>query len=376
MKLITSLGKAKKNGLRHVYVTCYINRERVMISTGIYVESDGIDDNGNLLGKKKQTQEQQILINNVKKRITQIEVKYKLQHKQLTAEILKSEYETPQVTESFIAFFSHELRKRKNHIEPATYKQNLSVLRKIQQFKEEIKMYELDEQLILDFKDYMKSIGNMPSTVEKNIKTIKTYVSKAIKKDLIHKNPFEEIKIRQIESNPIYLTPEELYKISSLYQEHFFEPKQMEILRPFLFACFTGLRVSDIKRLKHSDIIGNTIVIIPQKTKKTQKLIKVPLCNNAKKYIEKNNSNYIFDGICEQVTNRHLKYVADLLALKKAITFHSSRHTFATLYYRQTKDLFGLQKLLGHSTIKQTQIYAHIIDADTANNIMQLDHIY
>ena len=70
MKLITSLGKAKKNGLRHVYVTCYINRERVMISTGIYVESDGIDDNGNLLGKKKHIQEQQILINNVKKRIS------------------------------------------------------------------------------------------------------------------------------------------------------------------------------------------------------------------------------------------------------------------------------------------------------------------
>lgn len=229
--------------------------------------------------------------------------------------------------------------------------------------------------MIYEFKQQLQKLGNKPSTIEKNLKTVKLFILKAIKKKLLEENPFDYIKITHFESNPIFLTPEELKLIMKHYEAGDFSEKITKSLTPFIFSCYTGLRISDVKRLKKSDIIGNTIVIMPQKTKRLQKIVKIPLCKTAFSLIKPTNNEHLFPIKCEQIVNRHLKVVANILDINKNISYHSSRHTFATNYYRTTKDIFGLQKMLGHFSVKQTQIYAHIIDQDTEINIKKLDHI-
>jgi integrase/recombinase XerD len=378
MKLLTKLGSQKKSGLCPVYVICYLKNERIRFLTGVEVYANEFNENtGLMIGKAVTNKDKQLLIDNSKKRITQIQVNYKLQTKELTPYDLRREYETPAVYIDFIKYFENELEHRKKIVELATYKQNMAVLTKLKTFKPAILFHEVDEDFINSFRAYCRKLGNCPSTVEKNITTLKIIVLKAYRKKLIEVNPFEDSKIKTFESDRIFLEPNEFSILLDFYRRGLFEPKIRKTLKPFLFCCFTGLRVSDVKRIKKSDIVGNTIVIMPQKTKRFMKIIKVPLCNSALEFIDLPiKQTYLFSMNCEQNMNKHLKEVADLCGIEKQITFHSSRHTFATNYLRTTNDLSGLQKLLGHSSIKQTQVYAHILDTDTQANILKLDIDY
>ena len=205
------------------------------------------------------------------------------------------------------------------------------------------------------------------------LENLKTILNKALRQEIIAVNPFIRYKIPvKQDIDRVYL---ELHEVRALNNTTCnCEP---QIIQAFLFSCFTGLRLSDIITLKkeHIQIEKDkdskpyyTLLIRPIKTTRTSgQLLRAPLSEQAVKILSevKNEpgSELVFDTLPEKnVINNWLKKWAKKADINKSLHFHSARHTFATLCLTSSIDIYTVSKLLGHTRIDATQIYARIID--------------
>jgi integrase len=190
-------------------------------------------------------------------------------------------------------------------------------------------------------------------------------LNKAVKTKLISVNPAiyldseDKKPIKAEKSKRSYLTIDELRQLIAT------DCKRKQVKRAFLFACFTGLRISDVKSLRWEDIKeenGNKYIeIIMQKTRDN---LKLKLNNDALRWMpEGHGKGHIFMLPDNRATiNYNIKTWAKAAGIDKDICFHMSRHTFATMALTLGADLYTVSKLLGHKDISVTQVYADIID--------------
>ncbi|OJV39638.1 MAG: hypothetical protein BGO29_04630 [Bacteroidales bacterium 36-12] len=378
MRLHAQIINTRKNGMCPVYIICYINRERVRLKTNVEVKYNEFDrSQGVVYGYVKNAKDKNLLINNIKKQITEIEIRYRLRNLDFTAKDLKNEFEKPHYNTSFLSFYSQELEKRKTAISISMYQKYSITLKKLQKFRNEITFNDLNIDLLNDYSAFCKKTGNCQNTINANLKNIKYFVRLAYKKKMILEDIFTDYKISNIQPHRNFLSEKELYKLVDYYKRKIFTEKQLKILRPFLFSCFTGLRFSDIENLRFDNIVEDTIIIKPIKTSYLDKVVRIPLCQQAIDLIDFSiKRRRVFTLFSSQYINRELKNILDMVDIKKYITFHCARHTFATFYLRKTKDLTGLQRLLGHANLADTMIYLHVIDDDLRVNIKELDKVF
>jgi integrase len=183
-------------------------------------------------------------------------------------------------------------------------------------------------------------------------------MNNAVKKGIINSNIASYVQNPIPDTKREFLTVEELEKLS----KNGYHIK--EIQNAFLFSCFTGFRISDIKNLTWRNIKKDYIEI---KQKKTEDNIRVKLSDSAKKILKyqlpvNHKSDKIFTLPKENAINKHINLWMQQNNIDKHITFHCARHTFATLCLTYDIDIYTLSKLLGHKDIKNTQIYAKLID--------------
>lgn len=238
---------------------------------------------------------------------------------------------------------------------------------------------------------------NAPTTGEKSNKPLakstaklyyNTFVSAlwfAENKDLIV-NPAKKIKkddkkpLKGEDSQREFLTIEELERMKETFV------RNPETKRAFLFACYTGLRISDIKSITYGDIReeqttqGERVYVIRKMMIKTRKNVSVPLCKKALSYLPEDLTQHpkderVFDLPGESSMNGMLKTWARDAGVNKVVTFHTSRHTFATLALTLGADIYTTSKLLGHQNVRTTQIYAEVIDAKKEEAISLFDKI-
>lgn len=196
-----------------------------------------------------------------------------------------------------------------------------------------------------------------------------TILKRAVLDGVIAKNPIELIdshdRIGLVESDRVYLTVEELKAMADA--ECWSEVSK----RAFMFACFCGLRISDIMKLTWDDIIetrgddGEPRYHLSTLMQKTQRKVNFVLSKEAVKWLpkKKDADGLVFPDLPQPANiNRHIKNLAKNAGITKDITFHTSRHTFATMMLTFGADLYTTSKLLGHTNIATTQIYAKIID--------------
>ncbi|MBR5404285.1 MAG: site-specific integrase [Bacteroidales bacterium] len=194
-------------------------------------------------------------------------------------------------------------------------------------------------------------------------------LNKAEREGIILKNPGKSIdaslKPRAEEKSRAYLTLEEVKKIS----ETEYRPKN-DVKPAFMFACFTGLRYSDIYKLTWGEMsIGpDGKLRLDTKMKKTGKDLYLPLSDNAIAWLpDRENAPdnaRVFYRLPDQVGNAdaRLHTLIRNAGIKKPVSFHVARHTFATLTLTYGADLYTVSKLLGHANMRTTQIYAKIVD--------------
>lgn len=177
-----------------------------------------------------------------------------------------------------------------------------------------------------------------------------------------------------------FLTAEELGRMETTLM------RNEETKRAFLFACYTGLRISDICSLTYGDIkqeqaaTGQRIYIVRKMMVKTRRVVSVPLSKKALSYLpadfgQKSKETKVFNLPTVGAVNDSLKTWAKDAKVDKVVTFHTSRHTFATLALTLGVDVFTTSKLLGHQNVRTTQIYAEVIDAKKEQAISLFDQI-
>ena len=205
-------------------------------------------------------------------------------------------------------------------------------------------------------------------------------LSMAAKKGIITNNPIKGMEKRekpqQPESTREFLTVEEVKKLMAAKCRH-------EVLRrAFLFSCFCGLRRSDIEGLTWGDIQKDgDNVFLRIIVKKTGKPILLPLSAMALRWIPERGNAKDNDRVFPLPTysgfyGSVLSLWAANAGIKKKVTFHVARHTFATMGLTAGADLYTVSKLLGHAQISTTQIYAKIIDKKKAEAVDMVSNLF
>jgi site-specific recombinase XerD len=226
----------------------------------------------------------------------------------------------------------------------------------------DIPLREINYQFIRDFEMYLLTVReNKQSTIAQYLINLKKILELAYKNEWIFKNPFMNYKIEDEKSERGYLTQAEVEILMNCKLD-----KRLERTRDvFIFCCFTGLSYIDVFKLTkqqiHLSIDGAQWIM--GKREKTDVDYFIPMMEIPKKILEKYKTHIFKNGKLLPVkvsltVNRHLKEIAEICEIKKRLTFHLSRHTFATLAMSKGVSLESVSKMLGHKDIQTTQIYA------------------
>lgn len=249
-----------------------------------------------------------------------------------------------------------------------------NVKRALHMFRPDTRLSDIDRQFCLDMIDWFRNTykhrltGEPISarTADTYCQTFRTMLNEAVREGLMEKNPWNKLetieKIKKPESKREYLTIDEIRSMIATDC-----PNEL-VKRAYLFSCFTGLRISDVRNLKWDNVYvenGQTYVSVVMK--KTAKPLYIPLSRQALKWMPEKGGNisdgYVFGNLVNYGNvNENLKKWAEAAGIKKHISYHTSRHSFATMMLTLGADLYTVSKLLGHSSVKHTQIYARIID--------------
>lgn len=157
-----------------------------------------------------------------------------------------------------------------------------------------------------------------------------------------------------------FLSKMEVDHLYQMYKSNTLKKAKQNVLKYFLFSCFTGMRYQDIKELKYKNISDG---IVKVKMHKTNQFVTVPLIEEALELCGKGqDEEYVFNVTCNQLTNRNLKSIMVIAEIKKNISFHCGRHSFATIGLTLGIPIEVISKMLGHTDLKTTQVYAQVIN--------------
>lgn len=194
-------------------------------------------------------------------------------------------------------------------------------------------------------------------TIHSCISTLKSILNIAVERGILLKNPLNGLHLKKIKVRKEFLTLEEVDKLYNT------ECDYPEVKRAFLFACFTGLRLGDIIDLQYSNIQDGEIRVMQGKT---DGQVSIPVTDTIMRLLNEaetlNHSGKVFNMPKRTASNNALKRWIAAAGINKKVSFHTSRHTFATMLVYYARDIFTASKLLGHSDVKITQVYAKLID--------------
>lgn len=253
----------------------------------------------------------------------------------------------------------------------------LSYLRMIEKYSPEVKFKELNQNWFDGLMEWYKENGQPLKSGQagkKNLIALVKILQNGAKIEGLYSGNIVRTPKITLPSKIIFLDENEVKALDKYFQDTFGHRKR--ILRPFLFCCFTGLRWSDAAKLRWHQIQDGAVRIIPQKTRKKNRYIYVPLKQQAIDYLPERGhpDDLVFYLPNHSDTGYYLSLINKEIEIEKKITFHVSRHTFATNFLRLGGNVLTLQKILGHSSIDMTIRYSHIQDKDIDREMQVWDN--
>lgn len=241
----------------------------------------------------------------------------------------------------------------------------LTTVTVLQEFRPGIDFKDITYTFLRDFEVHLKEKGNSVNTIAKHLRQLRTLVNEAINQGYIPSDayPFRKYKIKQEKGRKEFLTPDELKRLENLDVDK----KLRHVLDAFLFCCYTGLRYSDFCQLTPENIIRvNGKRWLYFKSVKTDVEIRLPLHllfeGKALAVLERYDIVTDFAKIGpNSEANKYLAQLAALARIRKHITYHTARHTCATLLVHQGVPITTVQKLLGHTSVRTTEVYSEVL---------------
>ena len=261
-------------------------------------------------------------------------------------------------------------------------------LEKRRSFGPKLSIHDITKEFLEQYKSYLKDVLRQAKNTQYHAMCfLRKYTKKLYNEGRITKYPFTDFTVGQPHLVEIdHLTPDEINKLHALYdskeltkivrkstskyakyKEFPLGEKYQEVLRYFLVACYCGLRHSDIKTLSRDDIKGNYIVKQMQKGRlDRKKTVRIPIRKRLLALLDlKNPKGFLFENpvMEDSQTNKYLtKIIKEHAGIKKKITFHCSRHTFAVTSLILGIKIEVVSDILGHSELTTTQRYAKVVD--------------
>lgn len=247
-------------------------------------------------------------------------------------------------------------------------------LGRFSQCKKGFRLKSITPTWLRQFLEYLRSDNTNKYGGRLCQETIYTYftvlsilMNKAVRLELIPMNPFHKLsqaeKPQRRTKKRDFLTMEELQRLAKA------ECDDWRVKKAFMFCCFTGLRYIDVSRLKwkHIQKLSDGTYQLGIEQKKTEDTVYIPLSANALKWLpdrgDDGRENYVFQFRDRSIIYKYLQDWGKRAGIGKHLIFHMSRHTCATLLLTYGADLYTVSKILGHQSIKSTQIYAKVIDS-------------
>ena len=391
---ILKKNKLNKKGLAPVNVRVMLDNKRFELSSNRSIEPANWNSSiGIVINKSKKAHVINQYLNALK---TEILRQYNIMEslgEEITIENLKNRLTGKKEKEHSLLevfnFHNDEMKKQiGKSFAKGTYDHYVSSLRKMVRFikfrynRSDILLKELNHSFITSYEMYLKSQEKQShNSAMKHIKRLKKVVNLAILNEWLQLNPFANFHITTQKTHRGFLTPEEL---------HIIETKELPVHRIqkvrdiFIFCCYTGLSFSDVEKLSHNDIStgidGEKWLIIYRK--KTGHRSPVPLLPQAKAILDKykddpesNAKGTLLPVNSNQRMNGYLKEIEDICGIRKRLTMHLARHTFATtVTLANGVPIETVSKMLGHTSIKTTQIYSKVVDTKISQDMSMLKH--
>jgi len=265
----------------------------------------------------------------------------------------------------------------KNYTTTGTY---LKDYLKAQQRTNDIYLKHIDYQFTLGFESYLRNLDGLRNNgLMKHMERFKKLMRLAEHLDWIEKNPTKRFKLRFDSVDMVYLSKSELEKLKTQQLENPALRLNRDI---FVFACYTGLAYADVKALTKNHLqfgIDGKKWIYTRRSK-TNTSVRIPLLVEAEKILDRykdhpkaEQNNRLLPVYSNQKTNHYLKEIAKKAKINKKLSFHTARHTFATtVTLANGVPIETVSKLLGHTKIATTQIYARVIDTKISSDIENL----
>lgn len=371
MKYSFFLKKDHKNkeGKYPLYLNLYIHEQRKRIPVELFLFPKEWDDKKKFIATSCESyQDYKLILEDIKSNINKIEIQFRLSREVLTVEKCAELLRRPDLSIDFISFMQYELDLKRSA--ENTKKNHRSVIKKLREYRKSILFSEINDKWILKYRKYLGTKkDNQEVTIDNNIKILKHYIKLAKKRGLVINVDLDDIIIKQHRSHRTNLTLAEVEKMKSYYYSPFIKPAHFATLGYFLFNCMTGQRIEDLLKMERHQLNDTFFNFWNQKSKKSQILMTNTTCKNI---LEKDPKLFI-DKITAKTINETIKDICILLGIKKHVTCHVARHTFATNYLRKGGKVEDLQVLLGHSEIDTTMIYVHIVEGDVVKSMTLLD---
>jgi len=229
---------------------------------------------------------------------------------------------------------------------------------------------QIDKQFINRFAEYIQKM--IPKTARLYFAAFKSLINRATDEGFLEPiHSISKINIKYHSPKKEYLTSDELDKIVNAPY------KDTEYKNAFLFACYTGLRYSDLATLKQSDIKDSRLTLTQQKTKETAY---IDLCDEAIYIYNEQKEKHpdkekLFQINSYSIWQKRVKQLITSANIDKHISGHCARHTFATLCITNDIDIYTTSSLMGHKNVNVTQIYANIVDKKKKDAIKRLPRL-
>lgn len=355
-----------KQGAALVQIEAYLNGRKIYLTTNVYLRPDEWDRDTAQVVQHPHANDLNAMLYEKILELQQAEIAY--WRKGVSPSLLDLKNAVKHHVTADITFLNFARQSVQMSDRREGTKQNIyATLRRMKDWRGDVEFRDLDYRYLTGFEAYLRSLGLMTNSVGKHLRNVRTLINEAINQGYMSlaDYPFRQFRIRKEKPEHRVLTVPELQKLERLQLNR---KSRQRVLDSFLFCCYTGLRFSDYTQLTDDSLVlqrGKAwLVLTSQKTGARQKLpVYLLFDGKALDLVEKYETLPKMNRIgCNADVNRTLKEIVTQAGIAKRVTFHTARHTFATQLLGQSVPITTIQRLLGHTSVKTTQIYSEVLD--------------
>lgn len=347
-----------------VQAEALLNQRKVYFKTNIYLKPEHWDKQTSQVCNHPQANDLNTMLFEFVLHLQAIELSFWKRGIPVTLSLLKDAIKKDKPVNVTFPVFAR-IYVQESDRKRSTKENLLTTVTVLQEFRPGIDFKDITYTFLRDFEVHLKEKGNSVNTIAKHLRQLRTLVNEAINQGYIPSDayPFRKYKIKQEKGRKEFLTPDELKRLENLDVDK----KLRHVLDAFLFCCYTGLRYSDFCQLTPENIIRvNGKRWLYFKSVKTDVEIRLPLHllfeGKALAVLERYDIVTDFAKIgLNSEANKYLVQLAALARIRKHITYHTARHTCATLLVHQGVPITTVQKLLGHTSVRTTEVYSEVL---------------